>query len=61
MLSLVGFWYQFLDRVSLCLVEFLLGLFTTGTAPVVGQVLEGHTVVLSWVIDVATDGADIFT
>ena len=45
--------------MSLCLVEFLLGLLATGTAPVVGQVFEGHAVVLSRVIDVATDGTDV--
>ena len=42
-------------------VEFRLGLLATGTAPVVGQVFEGHAVVLSRVIDVATDGADVFS
>ena len=45
--------------MSLCLIEFLLGLLATGTAPVVGQFFEGHAVMLCRVIDVATDGADI--
>ena len=43
------------------LIKFLLALFAAGTAPVVGQVFEGHAVVLSRVIDVATDGADVFS
>ena len=46
--------------MSLCLVEFFLGLFATGTAPVVGQVFKGYAVVLSRVIDIATNGAYIF-
>ena len=49
------------DEMSLCHVEFLLGLLATGTAPIVGQVFESYTVVLCRVIDIATDGADVFT
>ena len=45
--------------MPLRLVEFLLGLFAAGTAPVVGQLFEGHAVVLGRVIDIAADGADI--
>ena len=48
------------DGLPLCPIEFLLWLFAAGTAPVGGQVFEGHAIVLSRVIDVATDGADVF-
>ena len=46
--------------MSLCLVKFLLRLFATGTAPIIGQIFEGYTVVFNWVINIPADGADVF-
>ena len=48
-----------LGIILLCPVELLLPLPAPRTLPVVGQVLEGHAIVLGGVIDVAADGADI--
>ena len=45
----------------LCFIELLFPLFAARTTPVIGKVLECHTVVLSRIIDVATDGAHILT
>ena len=45
----------------LCFIELLFPLFAARTTPVIGQVLECHTIMLSRIIDVATDGAHILT
>ena len=48
-----------IGNYALCHIEHRLRLLATRTTPVVGQVFEGNTVVLCWVIDVAADRADV--
>jgi hypothetical protein len=45
----------------LCRIELRLRLLATRTLPIVRQVFKGYAIVLCRVIDIATDGADIFT
>ena len=49
-----------LKKRTLRPIELLLPLPAPRALPIVGQVLEGHAVVLGGVIDVAADGADVF-
>ena len=44
----------------LCFIELCLRLLAARAAPVVGQVLKCHTVVFGWIVQIATDRADIF-
>ena len=46
---------------GLCFIELCLRLLAARTTPVVWQILECHTVVLSRVIDITADGAYILT
>ena len=45
----------------LCFVELILALLAAKALPAVREVLESNTIMLSWIIDIAADGADVFT